>query len=847
MVHWCRTHQISRLLHIAFLLLSLCMSGPSNVGASQPSSPARILVITLIPNFEDQSIQFDGQTVQFSATGSPDFSGYPLDVEQDWKDPYNSLWHIRGTIQGGRVEFNPDENAYHLLIGRLNLGPQDDIKFILPFVNLDYAEIQPAPDPPDKNDLESRQRTHRFTYRGGESGREIESLDIRFSTISKEIDLTLIPLAGETFVPDKNGFRLSGKVLFHSITDFDEFTSHCQSTANRILHGDDYRSAHLLYALDYPHHFGPDVLSPVYGSKPTLIGLRTKLVSCQYDQQQEQGEVEALFSGRTRAIDPDPALFPEEWRDLDTPEGNDSFIPPERFRGVKGYVITLGRIVLAPGDTLIITVPDAIIQVDSLTPVPDNLVHLDTAEAGQQTQIVYKGPAAFKLSLPYVTQSSFYVKQFPALIRPGITLLEEEFGESILFSGTWLTWIVLGVGLFLLVVSRIMVRAKWLAILGWLLMAVSVFYGVRGSFGLLFLAIALYLSQVAWHSSALKNRAEFARKTLMALIGFGLIVLAVRIDSDGNTFFQGLSEPDLSPFTPLVLMVLTGTLFLVLYGRPQDAKLFTSSDLPTLALFLAVLALYDTFDKSLLALLILFLGVLYVSVRAIRSAAGGNKREVGIRFGTDLQSRLSLVFGNRIIPVAIILLIVFAIVNDLSSTYANEMQIRISPLLTPIAIPLLSFVSVSLAFTSIALLFVLVYPFLPSRSGYIKATLFAVFLFLVFLFGIGTDDRLIASLPNILLGRVLYYFSVPLLIGLYFDIHEFMQNENKRLAGEGKEQEHISFRAASGMYLKNLQTLFGTLTGILSLVLPSIYAFSASQPVLITYFDLLEKLVLLPI
>jgi hypothetical protein len=143
-------------------------------------------------------------------------------------------------------------------------------------------------------------------------------------------------------------------------------------------------------------------------------------------------------------------------------------------------------------------------------------------------------------------------------------------------------------------------------------------------------------------------------------------------------------------------------------------------------------------------------------------------------------------------------------------------------------------------------LFVLVYPFLPTPSGYIKATFFAVFLFLVFLFGIGTDDRLMASLSNILVGRVLYYFSVPLLIGLYIDIHEFMQKENKRLTSEGKEKEPISFRAASSMYLKNLQSLFGTLAGILSLVLPSLYAFSASQPVLVTYFDLLEKLVLLP-
>jgi hypothetical protein len=593
--------------------------------------------------------------------------------------------------------------------------------------------------------------------------------------------------------------------------------------------------------LDYPHHFAPDVLSPIYQSKPTLMGLRTELTACEYDQANNVGQVEAVFTGKTRAIDPDPAFFPQELRDADLPDGNYSFDPPQRFSGVNGYEIKFGKIILTPGDSLTITVPHAHIQVDSLTPFPDNLIHLNTEDASQQTQIVYMGPAAFELSLPYVAQSGLYVSQFPAFIRPGVSSLEEQF-EDLLPLGSWLTWIMLGMGLLLLLLSRILLTGKWLAIPGWLLMAVGLFYGVRGSFGLLSIAIALYLS----HSSLFKNPQEVAQKTFKALVSFALIVLAIYVDSEGNTIFQGLSELELSPLTPLILMMLIGAIFLVLYGKPRDAEIFTSSDLPTLVLFLAVLALYDAFNKSLLALLILFAGILYVSARAIRGATPRVKRENLDTFGKDLQSRLNLVFRNRIIPVAVIVLIVFAIVNDLSSTYANEMQIRISPLLTPIVIPLLSFASVFLAFTSIALLFVLVYPFLPTPSGYLKATFFAVFLFLVFLFGIGTDDRLMASLPNILVGRVLYYFSVPLLIGLYIDIHEFMQNENKRLTSEGKEKEPISFRAASSMYLKNLQSLFGTLAGILSLVLPSLYAFSASQPVLVTYFDLLEKLVLLP-
>jgi hypothetical protein len=211
-------------------------------------------------------------------------------------------------------------------------------------------------------------------------------------------------------------------------------------------------------------------------------------------------------------------------------------------------------------------------------------------------------------------------------------------------------------------------------------------------------------------------------------------------------------------------------------------------------------------------------------------------------FGKDLQRRFKLAFGSRVVPVAMIVLIAFAVVNDLSSTYGNEIQLSIWPLLSPIVIPLLATISVFLAFTSIALLFILVYPFLPSSAGYIKATLFALFLFLVFLFGIGTDDRLIEVLPRILIGRVLYYLSVPMLIGLYFDINEFMQKENKRLSSTGAEKKSLTFQSASNMYFKNLQGVAGTLVSILSIVAPAVYAFISSEPIIVTYFDLIRLL-----
>src|SRR5262249_26205579 len=151
-------------------------------------------------------------------------------------------------------------------------------------------------------------------------------------------------------------------------------------------------------------------------------------------------------------------------------------------------------------------------------------------------------------------------------------------------------------------------------------------------------------------------------------------------------------------------------------------------------------------------------------------------------FGEKLQERLQLAFRNWLIPPSILALIVFAVINDLISTFSGELFVDESWMLAPLVFPLLIIVSVALTLTSIALLFILVYDYIPCKAGYVRAVVFASFLFLIFLFGPGTDDRLIASLPTILVGRVIYYLSVPLLLGIYFDINRSMQEENQRRA-----------------------------------------------------------------
>jgi hypothetical protein len=286
------------------------------------------------------------------------------------------------------------------------------------------------------------------------------------------------------------------------------------------------------------------------------------------------------------------------------------------------------------------------------------------------------------------------------------------------------------------------------------------------------------------------------------------------------------------------LAILVSAMFLLLYGTLKNVKRVTALDLPPLLLLLLVPSLYDAFDKSLLALLLLFLGGVYLILRASSEESAANDN----RFGRELHEKSALVFGNRLIPLSLVILILFAIGNDLARTYGHQINVDIGPLPASLVPALLDIVSVFLTFTSVALLFVLLFPYLPFTPGYAKAGAFAIFLFLIFLFGIGTDQRLIVPLPGILVGRVIYYLSVPLLIGMYLDINEYMEKENKRRSAEGKNEKPISFQDAWRQYFGNLSGSMGALTTILSLGAPAVYGFLSGQPVIGTYFGLLENL-----
>jgi hypothetical protein len=837
--------KIRSIILATIILFSLFCSNATFAATLQPS-PTRTIFLTLIPDYLNNTIKFDGQIHSLPLpSNKPDLTGLPLKVEEEWTDGNN--WNILGTVQSGELRHESRDGLYHMKLGSIELQPQEEIYFTLAYVNVVYANIFDKPDPPTDHVNGLRQLTHSFSFSAGAQAKSI-NIDIPFSPVRMDADLSLTPLVGETLTGRLNGFRLAGKVHFDSFTSFEEFSRYCQDTAHRLKF-EDYRMAHLLTALDTPHYTNSNGRNLAFNRKPASTALRSELLRCQYDSKKSADSfVEAVFSGKVAGSLKSQNLLPIQIQGIVPQNGIYSIDPTGKYRykGLKGYAVHLGTISLAPGDTLKITIPHTRLQMDIFSPDPDHLIYSDADQENNMITLRYVGPATFELMLPYLPQMNLYASQFPALLRPVLAPVDGLLQEFSLPVGLGSTWLVLILGLVLYLLSVFIPKLKWLSIAGWLMIGFSFYYGVRGSFGLLSVAVLYYTAQPAAAESSPSKRWREARKLSQGLAGFALVACAARQDFGGMLRFEGLAGSELSPFTPLILILLVIGLFLLFYGWSPSTKRFMRSDLPVLILLLVVPALYDAFDKRFLAMLILCIAGGTVINRAFMNVRSSPHQKEN-KFGNDLHRRWKLAFGNRIIPLAILLLMFFAAFHDLTSTYANEMRILLPALFAPLIIPLLVIVSIFLTFACIAILFVLVYPFIPFNTGYLKAAVFALVLFLVFLFGIGTDDRLIASLPNILVGRVIYYLSVPMLIGAFLDINEFMQKENKLRSAEGKEQTKLNLRSASSLYFKDLHGLVSTLAGILSLVLPTVYASLASQPVISTYFTLLEKLFLLPI
>jgi hypothetical protein len=819
---------------LVYLLFSLCLA--QNVFAQAGTREIRLTVFLDYAHAQldsDGSVIFDG-TVDSPVPGHPDLQtlgfreeyGEPLPLGKQVTQQEAKKWSVRGSISTARLTFPQKDEWYHLHLGPLTLSPDDNLTLILPYVNLDYQHITPLPDNIKQlQDLVADvarsdnipPKLFELTYTNARLNGN--ALDIPFTPIRKQIDLTLTPLVGEMLLKPKPSFRLSGHVIFDQIHDYVEFRWDCP--ADPALQVNRYSAAHLLFGLDSPPGLiSSGMLSELYQSKRTHSRVRVDSLSCSYDAK-KGGHVEATFNGQV--VSQIAPTFPEKW--VDTAESN--IAKPDHGE----YALEMGDIVLAPSDVLTVTIPG--VGIHQIDPPPTRV----NSTRGHITEFVYEGPLYSKITMVYEPEANLILSQLHTAARTGTRLIEQMLGpfwgrnaRAISLDSRLIWWLgLLAVTLF---AARITVRnaklKRWTHALAWPLAALIMFYGFRGVYGLLVVAVLIYLNAGIAARPFVGYLARGAAAMLLILIAMFLDQLAA-----ANLFavLQAL-EIETTPITPLILFVLgLGLATLLMVSAVQFARLFPRV-IFAIVLALVSLALFDALQKSLLGLAVLGIGIAYVLRHLKNNSEGMNYVEV--------IARLKLAWNGRLIPIGFVILILFAAQNGLQSTTA---VLGSTPsILRALAPPLLLFISILTSFLATGLLFIILYPILPFHIGYLKAAAFGLFLLLIFFVGIGADENLASTWQTLIIGRFVYYLGVPLLIGLFFDITALAR---ELPTGTGTGEPTPAPRLTAKVIperLKDLRTLLSTLGSIITLVAPGIYAYFAHEPLLINYFDLLETL-----
>lgn len=792
------------------------------LGLTSPNAAAqvngRIIRLTVLFDYARGAVEVDG-TVTTPDGIRPDLSVWGFaETLPSWQDADHN-WNVHGSIGNAQIVAADENGVYHLQIKPLTLAPGDQLTLKIPFVNLDYARIDSPPDnlqlltspnlPPDL--LPSLLG---LQYSGA-SGRTI-NLDIPFTIVRKQITLQATPLVGEMLLGRTDSFRISGHVVFDGLTDYGEFNRHCANDpASRVQYR--YRVADLLFALDGLPIYNSGLLSNAYQFKTNYLLTSVDLASCQFDT--KRGRVEANFSGRAFAVANASSPLPPTWMPADKADANQS----ATGLGENAYELRFGNVVLAPGDVLTVTVPAT--EIHNVQPPPTRYLF----SRDGTPEIAYEGPARFTLRITYVPQPELFLHQIPATARALLQSVEVALRPLLDPPGAPLTWALLMVGLVFLAARRFAPGRAALVIggIGWALAALALYFGLRGAFGLLTLAVLVYVD-------SLNDRKNFAAGLTRAAFALALILAAMYIDHQSESIFTLLTTLQLesTPVTPVIFLLLGVALAAVMaFPRAQICSLFPRVN-NAVVLVLIAFAAFDVLQKSLLGLAIIGLGMLYL---ARRTAHTGDRMH-----GTEIVYRVKSIWKSRFVPLGIVVMILFAAQSGLQSTTAVLGSSL--GLLGSVLMPILLLISIVQGFLATGALFIMVYPVLPFKAGYLKALSLALFLLALFMVGTGADDRLVSTFESLIVGRLVYYVSVPLLIGLYFDIVQFMRAEDERQTAEGKSAAPLTIEQAAPMYFKRVQGLIGTVGALASLVAPGAYALFAGTPLVTTYFDILGKL-----
>ena len=363
--------------------------------------------------------------------------------------------------------------------------------------------------------------------------------------------------------------------------------------------------------------------------------------------------------------------------------------------------------------------------------------------------------------------------------------------------------------------------------------------------------------------------------------------------ADRFAIFSSLHTDSLSPLTPLILAILLSLLLWLAYRWQKGDTFYQPADWPAMAFMLLIFATYDVRDRSILTIaLIGFYGLilLFLLARATRplplvasQPAEGQRiddalpvpkpslwnrssklprtillwllrRLVGpaqqpppcsndtvsqptspplkkpLSPEAALSSHLHLIRRHPKLILTGAALVIFVMQIQAHPNFVKDLAFSIFWPWGGLLAPFFVFLSIALSFVSLALLFLLLYPLLPFQAGYLKASCFAVAVFLIFLLGIGTNRIFLSAPISIFMGRFIYYLSIPLLITFYLEV----ENSN--------QAQKQGFGSAALTYMKELKSKVMVVASIVSILAPSLYALAKEQPFLTNYYTLLELL-----
>ena len=725
-------------------------------------------------------------------------------------------WLLEGSLPSISLQ-NDGAGAYQLRLQGILLDPAEELDLYLPFAIVTWGAITP---PPDNLAAASAFSPLPPAVKFRSAGRTPLDITIPFSLVNQHISLAITPLLGSLITHQDPGMRVAGQVSFSPIPAYPDFERYCAAQASLNYN---HSAAALLYRLDYPTdtaYFDPP---PAFERKLTSLRVVTSPVACEF--QDKQQSVTVTFSGRAYT-NPGGSSPTQDVIEQNT-----------RLANSNEYELQLGTVTLAPGDSLSVSMPGS--DLLSIHPAPTSL----TEAAGGARQAIYNGPSRFALVIRYNPRTPLVLRELPALGR-SLALPAEQALASPAFPAPdrparspW--WpdgaLALGglVGALLLAwppvrrrLERLNRRAvDWLVGVALLLAGVGLFYLLPATFGWLALAGAL-LAWVGW--------SEWRWRLAGGLLAAGALV-ASYLNLAGIQVFSmlGLLDSELTPLTPALLLALAaGPCVLLLLDPERRAWLAwkPSRIVPFILIFFA-LSTCDAFQKSLPALVVTLVWGLALGARA---RSGGGAAWQALAAGPRL---IRQVCADRWFRLAFTILIVYVGIQGLGDTLAVvEVDLALGPLgmLLP---PLLQLVSVVLALTADALLFLLVYPLLPFKQAVLKAIVLGALLWSVFLVGTGGDPHLIPVIDQFAIGRFIYYLSAPLLVGAVIDL---------RLAqpapSAGQPTPTGQPPAASdvkGLWAK-AEKYAGLAGGILSLLAPTLYASLQNLPLLTNYFQLLK-------